>query len=132
MPAAGRGTQSGVALLRMWLKELLPGIILLWPVARSLRWGGRASSPRRRAPGEAQHDAAERVLNVQAFGDLDTHRTLVLRTGHIEQDGTVVMTRRAPSPDAETSARERADRATHGDDERFIFPGNARSSPGGG
>ncbi len=66
--------------------------------------------------------ATERELEVRTFGDLDTHRTLVLRTGHIEQDGTVVMTWRAPALDAETPVRERADRAAHGGDERFVFP----------
>ena len=66
--------------------------------------------------------AAERELEVRAFGDLDTHRTLVLRTGHVEQDGTVVMTWRAPALDAATPVRELADRAAHGGDERFVFP----------
>jgi hypothetical protein len=66
--------------------------------------------------------AAERVLDVHTFGDLDTHRTLVLRTGHVEKDGTVVLDWRAPSTDAETPVRARADRAMHADDERFVFP----------
>src|SRR5687768_7072797 len=46
--------------------------------------------------------AAERGRLVRAYRDLDTQRNLVLRTGHIEQDGTVVITWRAPLPDAET------------------------------
>ncbi len=70
--------------------------------------------------------AAERELEVRAFGDLDTHRTLVLRTGHVEQDGTVVMTWRAPSADAATPVRDRADRTDRGDDERFVRPGKDR------
>jgi hypothetical protein len=70
--------------------------------------------------------AAERVLEVQSFGDLDTHRTLVLRTGHVERDGTVVLGWRAPSPDAATPVRALADRALHADDERFVFPGHPR------
>ena len=66
--------------------------------------------------------AAERELEVQGFGDLDTHRTLVLRAGHVEKDGTVMINWRAPSADAETPVRELADRAAHGGDERFVFP----------
>ncbi|SRR6266508_1355174 len=70
--------------------------------------------------------AAARGLDVHAFGDLDAQRNLVLRTGHVEKDGTVVITWRAPSLDAETPLRERADRAVHADDERFVFTGNGR------
>jgi hypothetical protein len=66
--------------------------------------------------------AAERGLEVQTLGDLDTHPDLVLRTGHVEQDGSVVITWRAPSPDAATPMRAQADRALH-DDARWVFPG---------
>ena len=76
--------------------------------------------------------AAERVLDVQTFGDLDAHPDLVLRAGHVEQDGTVVIGWRAPAVDAATPVRERADRATHPHDERFVFPGAYRHSLGGG
>jgi hypothetical protein len=55
--------------------------------------------------------AAERGLQVEAFGDLDAHPNLVLRAGHVEKDGTVVITWRAPSLDAGPASRERADRA---------------------
>src|SRR5687768_4485508 len=65
--------------------------------------------------------AVERGLDIRAFGDLDRHRTLVLRSGHVERDGTVVLDWRAPSPDAATPVRAPADRATHADDERFVF-----------
>ena len=70
--------------------------------------------------------AAERGLKVQAFGDLEAHPELVLRAGHIEKDGTVVINWRAPAADAETPVRERADRAAHADDEQFVRPGNDR------
>jgi hypothetical protein len=66
--------------------------------------------------------AAGRGLDVRAFDDLDAHPDLVLRAGHVEQDGAVVVTWRAPSLDAATPARDRADRAAHGGDERFVFP----------
>ena len=70
--------------------------------------------------------ATERGLNVQAFGDLEAHPELVLRAGHIEKDGTVMINWRAPAADAETPVRARADRAAHGDDEQFVRPGNDR------
>ncbi len=76
--------------------------------------------------------AAERAVDVRAFGDLDGHPDLVLRMGHVEKDGTVVITWRPPAPDAATPARERADRAMHADDERFVFPADYRRSLGGG
>lgn len=76
--------------------------------------------------------AAERGADVRAFGDLDGHPDLVLRMGHIEKDGTVVITWRAPAADAEAPVRERADRAMHADDERFVFPADYRRSLGGG
>ena len=70
--------------------------------------------------------AAERGLKVQGFGDLEAHPDLVLRAGHVEKDGTVMINWRAPSADAATPVRDQADRADHGDDERFVRPGNGR------
>ena len=70
--------------------------------------------------------ASARGASVHAFGDLDARPDLVLRSGHLEKDGTVVITWREPAADAAAPARERADRATHGDDERFVFPAAAR------
>ena len=70
--------------------------------------------------------AAERAVDVRAFGDLDGHPDLVLRMGHVEKDGTVVITWRPPAADAATPPRERADRAMHADDERFVFAGKDR------
>ena len=76
--------------------------------------------------------AAEQAVDVRAFGDLDAHPDLVLRTGHVEKDGAVVITWRPPAADAATPVRERADRAMHADDERFVFPAEYRRSLGGG
>lgn len=70
--------------------------------------------------------ASEAGLKIQAFEDLDAHRDLVLRSGHVEKDGTVVVTWRAPSPDAATPTRALADRAMHADDEKFVFLGRDR------
>jgi hypothetical protein len=70
--------------------------------------------------------AAARGVDVRSYADLDAHPDLVLRAGHVEKDGTVIITWRAPSADAATPVRERADRAKHGDDEQFVFPGKDR------
>ena len=56
------------------------------------------------------------------YQDLNAHLELVLRAGFVEQDGTVVLYSRSPAPDAPVPARERADRAAHTGDERFVFP----------
>jgi hypothetical protein len=75
--------------------------------------------------------AVERALDVHAFGDLDAHPDLVLRTGHIEQDGTVVITWRAPSPNAASPIRGLLDRTVLGDDERLVFAGTGAARLGG-
>jgi hypothetical protein len=59
---------------------------------------------------------------VHGFRDLDAHTDLVLRSGHVEREGAVVLTpghavARLPVPE-----RQRADRATHADDEQYVFP----------
>lgn len=65
---------------------------------------------------------AERNVKVQDFGDLDAHPELVLGSGHLEQNGAVVLTRQDRTHSSGAFARSEADRATHGDDERFVFP----------
>ena len=69
---------------------------------------------------------AVNVLTSYTYQDLNSHLDLVLRAGHIEQDGTIVITWRAPAVDAETPARERADRAAHAGNEKIVFPGEDR------
>ena len=66
--------------------------------------------------------AAERRIEVRGFGDLDPYPDLVLGSGHVEQRGAVVLTRRDTAPSVRTAARDRADRATHADDEQYVFP----------
>jgi len=66
--------------------------------------------------------AAERGIQVRLFTDLDTHAELVLGSGHVERDGTVVLSQRDGSALSTTFKRSEADRAAHGDDERFVFP----------
>jgi hypothetical protein len=52
--------------------------------------------------------AAERHLTVRDFSDLDAYPALVLKAGHIEPDGVVVITRRRPEPERETTPLLRA------------------------
>jgi hypothetical protein len=66
--------------------------------------------------------AADLGLQPLAFGDLDRHPELLVAAGHVEQNGTVVITRRPMESDAPLHARDKADRAAHADDERHVFP----------
>jgi hypothetical protein len=68
---------------------------------------------------------AERAVKVQDFGDLDTHPELILGSGHVEQNGAVVLTRQDRAHSSGAFARSEADRANHGDDEQFVFPDKA-------
>jgi hypothetical protein len=65
--------------------------------------------------------ATARSVDVRGYDDLEAHPDLVLRAGHIEQDGAVVIGWRAAAADAASPTRERADRGAHGDDERYVF-----------
>jgi hypothetical protein len=83
-----------------------------------------------------------RGLNIRSYQDLSAHPSLLLRTGHVEADGSVIIDHRVPSLDAAIvpsldaaiipsldaaiPVRERADRSAHSDDERFVFPGKFR------
>jgi hypothetical protein len=66
---------------------------------------------------------AERPLDVRNYADLDTHADLVLGSGHLEGDGTVVLSKRHRSSVPVASARTEADRSAHDDDKQFVFPG---------
>jgi hypothetical protein len=66
--------------------------------------------------------AGERRVTVHAFSDLDGHPELVLISGHLEQDGSVALTRREPNLEAAaTPTRSQATRANHADDEQIVF-----------
>jgi hypothetical protein len=83
-----------------------------------------------------------RGLNIRSYQDLSAHPSLLLRTGHVEADGSVIIDHRVPSLDEAIvpsldaaivpsldeaiPVRERADRSAHSDDERFVFPGKFR------
>jgi hypothetical protein len=64
--------------------------------------------------------AMERGLDTPRYQDLDVFLGLVVRSGHIESDGTIVLTRpvvvRLPS----TPPRAQADRALHADDAHIV------------
>jgi hypothetical protein len=68
-----------------------------------------------------------RGLNIRSYKDLDAHPSLLLRTGHVEEDGSVIIDYRVPSLDAAIPVRERADRVVHAGNERFIFPETFRA-----
>jgi len=65
---------------------------------------------------------SERSVKVNEYADLDTHPELVLGSGHVEQNGAVVLTRQDRAGAAGAFARSEAVRADHGDDERYVFP----------
>ena len=65
---------------------------------------------------------AERGLQVQAFTDLDAHPDLVLGSGHIEADGSIVLSKRQKRQVTDTPIRSEANRAAHTDDEQIVFP----------
>src|SRR5215216_168450 len=69
------------------------------------------------------------VFTKFTYQDLGNHLDLVLRSGFIERDGTIVLYSRTPSPDAAIPARQPADRAAHTDDEKFVFQGTAYTQP---
>jgi len=68
-----------------------------------------------------------RGLTIRSYQDLSAHPSLLLRTGHVEEDGSVIIDHRDPSLDAAIPIRERADRAAHPGDERFVFPETFRA-----
>jgi hypothetical protein len=64
----------------------------------------------------------ERGLQVRRFADLDPHPNLILGSGHLESDGSVVLSKRGKPHPAETSLRIEANRSAHPDDEQIVFP----------
>lgn len=71
---------------------------------------------------------AQRSLGIQRYQDFDVFPGLVLRHGHVERDGTVVLTRPVVVLAAETPLRTQADRTTHADD-RHVIRGETGASP---
>ena len=75
--------------------------------------------------------AAERALDVRSFRDLDTQPGLILKAGHIEGDGIVVITRRAPAREVEMPVPMRTDQVMSGDGIPSVFRGADTAIPGG-
>jgi len=71
--------------------------------------------------------AGRRVNFFRAFDP--ERREVLLGSGHVEQDGMIVVDGR-PEPEGATPARQPANRADHTDDERLVFwdPEAARTS----
>lgn len=64
--------------------------------------------------------AGQRSMDIRRYQDFDVFPGLVLRSGHVERDGIVVLTRPVTVLAAETPDRSRADRAMHADDAHII------------
>ena len=75
--------------------------------------------------------AAERALDIRSFQDLDAQPGLILKAGHIERDGIVVITRRAPAREVEMRVPVRTSRVVPGDGIPSVFRGADSAIPGG-
>jgi hypothetical protein len=64
--------------------------------------------------------AAQQSLDVRGFNDLDQYQGLIVRSGHVESDGTVVLTRPAVVRASERPQRAQVDRALHVDDAHIV------------
>jgi hypothetical protein len=64
---------------------------------------------------------AERGLQIRQFNDLDRHPNLILGSGHLEHDGSVVLSKRGKPHPAEALIRSEASRSAHPDDEQIVF-----------
>ena len=65
---------------------------------------------------------AERAVVIRQYTDLDSCPELVVASGHIEQDGAVVLATRESTSTPVRTERLGADRSAHADDEAIVFP----------
>jgi hypothetical protein len=72
--------------------------------------------------------ATLRSLDVRQFRDLDDAQGLIVRAGHVERDGVVVMTRAVIVRAADTPIRSMADRSKHTDDAHIVVNGETGAS----
>lgn len=63
---------------------------------------------------------AQRTLDIRRYQDFDVFPGLVLRSGHVERDGTVVLIRPMTVQAAATPMRTQADRMLHTDDAHIV------------
>jgi hypothetical protein len=64
--------------------------------------------------------AAQQSLDVRRYSDLDQHLGLIVRSGHVERDGTVILTRPVVVRAAARPDRAQADRSLHTDDAHIV------------
>ena len=62
----------------------------------------------------------QRSLDIRRYQDFDVFAGLILRSGHVERDGTVVLTRPVTVRAADTPIRAQADRTVHADDAHIV------------
>lgn len=72
--------------------------------------------------------ATQRSLDVRQFRDLDAVQSLIVRCGHVESDGVVVMTRAVTVRAADSPIRSMADRTKHLDDAHIVVHGETGAS----
>lgn len=75
--------------------------------------------------------AAQRSLDVRRFQDLDASKELIVRSGHVERDGTVILTRASAARIVGTPSRTQADRTVHADDAHIVRGGTGGSDHAG-
>ena len=123
MRSSGMRSPSGAVLRALQADGLPPGtdISALGVVESRGSYSGRKVTYVRVFDPKRAAARAVDVFTNYTYQDLNAHPDLVLRAGFIERDGTVVLFSRAPGVHAAVPPRERADRAEHADDERFVF-----------
>ena len=73
---------------------------------------------------------AQRQLDIRRYEDIDVFLGLVVRSGHVESDGTVILTRPVVVGPGGTLIRTPADRSLHLDDEHIIRGETGASATG--
>ncbi|MCC7372768.1 MAG: hypothetical protein IT306_30430 [Chloroflexi bacterium] len=72
--------------------------------------------------------AAQRMVEVKRYADLDAFQNLIVQSGHVESDGKVVVTRDVRARGAQPAARSAADRSQHLDDAHIVVHGETGAS----
>jgi hypothetical protein len=72
--------------------------------------------------------ATTRSLDVRQFRDLDDAQNVIVRSGHVEQDGAVVLTRAVTVRASDSTIRSLADRSKHADDAHIVIHGETGAS----
>ena len=63
---------------------------------------------------------AQRSLDIRRYQDFDVFLGLVVRSGHVESDGTVILTKPVVVRVPTTPSRTQADRMQHADDAHIV------------